>query len=127
MKRLLYITALIASCCLSSCHEEQEDYHTTAIVTVTAPDTITVERLQGTLTLQNLNTTYSQSTSDMYDKSFQMTVLRGAYKVDVEGMVRYIGTDGQRRTVHYRAHSDYTPFAEMPQSKAELPITLLQE
>ena len=128
MKKILNICMIcLLAVTFVGCHQEQTDYHTVARVTLTIPDTINVTQIQGTLTLQNLNTTLNVSTSDMNGHTFTITVLRGAYKVDVNGMIKYTGMDGQSRTSHYRAHSDYTPFVDMPLSNADLPITLLEE
>lgn len=128
MKKILNIcTICLLAVTFTGCHQEQTDYHTVARVTLDIPDTISVIQIQGTLTLQSLNTTLNVSTADMNGHAFETTVLRGAYKVDVNGMVKYTGRDGLSRTRHYRAHSDYTPFADMPLSNADLPITLLEE
>lgn len=128
MKQILNICIFILlTTALTGCHQEQTDYHTVARVTLDIPDTINVIQIQGTLTLQSLNTTLNMSTADMSGNTFETTVLRGAYKVDVTGMVKYTGLDGAIRTRHYRAHSDYKPFADMPLSKTELPIILLEE
>lgn len=128
MKRILQICTLIASTLLiASCHKEQTDYYTTARLTLVMPDTISVSQIQGTMTLQSLNTTLSQSTSSLQGYSLELKVLRGAYKVDVVGMLQYTNREGKNTVCHYRAHSDYTPFADMPLSTAELPIILLEE
>ncbi|MBR5989933.1 MAG: hypothetical protein IK003_10475 [Prevotella sp.] len=126
-KRLNRYTLILLTAVLAGCHQELTDYHTVARVTLGLPDTINVIRIQGTMTLQSLNTTTTTSTADMNGHTFETTVLRGAYKVDVNGMVRYTGQDGATRTRHYRAHTDYTPFADKPLSEAVLPITLLEE
>jgi len=112
---------------MSSCHEEQTDYYTTAQLTLELPDTISVRQIQGTMTLQSLNTTLSQSTANLSNNCFSLQVLRGAYKVDVVGMIQFTTANGGVQTRHYRAHSDYTPFADMPLSAASLPIILLDE
>lgn len=128
MKNILQLLALfIVALSITSCHQEQTDYYTTARLTLSVPDTISVSQIQGTMTLQSLNTTLSQSTSDIKSNSFELKVLRGAYKVDVVGMIRYSDRNGKVITRHYRSHSDYTPFADMPLSTAELPIILLDE
>ena len=128
MKRILPLIALIIGAfAMTSCHQEQTDYYTTAQLTLTVPDSISVRQIQGTMTLQSLNTTLSQSSSSITDYSFSMQVLRGAYKVDVVGMIQYTTPNGGLQTRHYRAHSDYTPFADMPLSAATLPIILLDE
>lgn len=128
MKRILPLLALvIGAFTLASCHQEQTDYYTTARLTLTVPDSISVRQIQGTMTLQSLNTTLSQSTSSISNNSFDMQVLRGAYKIDVVGMIQFTTANGGLQTRHYRAHSDYTPFADMPLSAASLPIILLDE
>lgn len=128
MKRIIPLIALFfGALTIASCHQEQTDYYTTARLSLDVPDTINVRQMQGTMTLQSLNTTLSQSTSNISDCSFTMQVLRGAYKVDVVGMIQFTTAHGGLQTRHYRAHSDYTPFAEMPLSTASLPIILLDE
>jgi len=118
---------LVGALTISGCHQEQTDYYTTARLTLVVPDTVSVSQIQGTMTLQSLNTTLSQSVSTIHDGSFEMQVLRGAYKVDIVGMIKYITPNGGVQTRHYRAHSDYTPFADMPLSTASLPVIFLDE
>lgn len=128
MKRIIPLIALlIGAFAITSCHKEQTDYYTTAQLSLVVPDTINVRQIQGTMTLQSLNTTLSKSTSNISNCSFTMQVLRGAYKVDVVGMLQYTTANGKLQTRHYRAHSDYTPFADMPLSSSSLPIILLDE
>lgn len=122
----LYVLALW-TILMMSCHQEQTDYYTIARLTLDVPDSINVNQIQGTMTLQSLNTTLSQSTSNMQGYSLELNVLRGAYKVDVVGMIQYTNSNGEMLTRHYRAHSDYTPFADTSLSTAELPIILLDE
>lgn len=122
----LYVLAL-GTILMMSCHQEQTDYYTIARLTLDVPDSINVNQIQGTMTLQSLNTTLSQSTSNIQGYSLELNVLRGAYKVDVVGMIQYTNSNGEMLTRHYRAHSDYTPFADTSLSTAELPIILLDE
>ena len=122
----LYVLAL-GTILMMSCHLELTDYYTIARLTLDVPDSINVNQIQGTMTLQSLNTTLSQSTSNMQGYSLELNVLRGAYKVDVVGMIQYTNSNGEMLTRHYRAHSDYTPFADTSLSTAELPIILLDE
>ena len=122
----LYVLALW-TILMMSCHQEQTDYYTIARLTLDVPDSINVNQIQGTMTLQSLNTTLSQSTSNMQGYSLELNVLRGAYKVDVVGMIQYTNSNGEMLTRHYRSHSDYTPFADTSLSTAELPIILLDE
>ena len=122
----LYVLALW-TILMMSCHQEQTDYYTIARLTLDVPDSINVNQIQGTMTLQSLNTTLSQSTSNMQGYSLELNVLRGAYKVDVVGMIQYTNSNGEMLTRHYRAHSDYTPFADTSLSTAKLPIILLDE
>lgn len=128
MKKKIQLFALmIGALLMMSCHQEQADYYTIARLTLNVPDSINVNQIQGTMTLQSLNTTLSQSTSNMQGYSLELNVLRGAYKVDVVGMIQFTNSNGEMFTRHYRAHSDYTPFADTTLSTAELPIILLDE
>ena len=41
---------------LTSCHQDEDDLFTTAAITLTAEQGTTIERVQGTVRLTNLNT-----------------------------------------------------------------------
>ncbi len=127
MKKALLLT-LTAALILFSCNsEEHEDYFTEARIELLMPDNVTPVQIQGTLTLQNLNTMSSVSIAEMEGNCFQLNLLRGAYKADVEGMIKYTDENGNTLIRHFRAHADYMALAELPVSKTELPIILLQE
>ena len=127
MKKTLLLTLTAALLLLSCSSEEHEDYFTEAEIQLVMPAGINPVQIQGTLTLQNLNTMSSVSTAEMEGNNFRLNLLRGAYKADVEGMIKYTDENGYTLIRHFRAHSDYVPLAEMPVSKTELPITLMQE
>ena len=128
MKQILNIcTFFLLTTILIACQQEETDYHTLARVTLSMPDNNNIIQIQGTLTLQNINNTLNTSTADMNDNTFEITVLRGAYKVDVTGMVKYTEQNGTTHICYYRAHSDYTSFTSLPLSETELPIILLEE
>ncbi len=118
---------LLLACCLflASCHQAEEDFYTTAELSLIMPEGIQPEQIQGTLTLQNLNTLQTTSTSELTANGFTLQILRGAYKADVEGMIRYRDQNSQSHTAHFRAHSDYVALSTLPLAKVELQMTLL--
>lgn len=127
MNKIKYIAALLVMAALAACHQEQDELLTEAHILMTAPDSISIEQMQGTLTLKDMNTARSISTADLHDNGFTINILRGAYRVDVEGMVRYHSAAGRTSTCNFRVHSDYTPLIGVPTSTASLPIILLDE
>lgn len=49
---------------LASCHQDEDDLFTTAAITLTAEEGTTVERVQGTVQLTNLNTRQVTTTAE---------------------------------------------------------------
>lgn len=126
MKTKICSLLLLLCLTLTACQEEKDHYYTEARIVLQMPSGIVVNQLQGTLTLQNLNSQQTQSTADLTDGVFVVEVLRGAYKADVEGMIGYTDDTGVPQIKHFRAHSDYVALSDEPYSEVELTITLLQ-
>lgn len=105
---LLYIAVL--ALCFTSCHDDSDDYFTQAEVVISAPDSVSIDKLQGTVTVQNLNSGLSSSTSAFNGQKVCLQLLRGVYSISAEGTVRYHTPSGSIRNSHFRASSSYTEF-----------------
>ncbi|MGP1480424.1 MAG: hypothetical protein ACTTJL_01820 [Hoylesella enoeca] len=114
MRRLIYILCAAVIIAVSACHEEHEDYFAEAAVTVNAGDTVTVDRVQATAVLTNLNTREVTTSSDFNGQTLHLSLLRGAYIVSIEGLIKYTNA---ARTVYTRRFRAYTDYAEMAQTK----------
>ena len=77
-----------------ACQKSNDDYYTEARVRLVLPDSLRLEKLQGTVRLTNLNNKQSFTTSTFQAGEASLEVFRGVYAVDVEGSVRYAAPDG---------------------------------
>lgn len=107
---------------LTSCHQDEDDLFTTAAITLAAGEGTTVERVQGTVQLTNLNTRQVTTTAEFDGNIARVTLLRGAYSVLVEGSMQYKDANGETSVRQFRAMSDYLEFASKSLNVATLNI-----
>lgn len=122
MKRILMICVALLGMVLTSCHQDEDDLFTTAAITLTAEEGTTVERVQGTVQLTNLNTRQVTTTAEFDGNIARVTLLRGAYSVLVEGSMQYKDANGETSVRQFRATSDYLEFASKSLNVATLNI-----
>lgn len=122
MKRILMIGVALLGMVLTSCHQDEDDLFTTAAITLTAEEGTTVERVQGTVQLTNLNTRQVTTTAEFDGNIARVTLLRGAYSVLVEGSMQYKDANGETSVRQFRATSDYLEFASKSLNVATLNI-----
>ncbi len=124
MKKILMM-CLAAGLLFSACHQEEDDLFTTAVLTLNADDDITVERVQGTVTLTNLNTRQVVTAADFNGNTAQVRVLRGAYSVLVEGSIQYRDANGATAVRKFRCSADYTALEKENMNTVTLDIIWL--
>lgn len=107
---------------LASCHQDEDDLFTTATITLTAEEGTTVERVQGTMQLTNLNTRQVTTTAEFDGNIARVSLLRGVYSVLVEGSMLYKDAHGATDVRQFRATSDYLEFASKSFNVATLNI-----
>lgn len=122
MKRILMICVALLGMVLTSCHQDEDDLFTTAAITLAAEQGTTVERVQGTVQLTNLNTRQVTTTAEFDGNIAHVTLLRGAYSVLVEGSMQYKNANGETSVRQFRATSDYLEFASKSLNVATLNI-----
>ena len=122
MKRILMICVALLGMVLTSCHQDEDDLFTTAAITLAAEQGTTVERVQGTVQLTNLNTRQVTTTAEFDGNIARVTLLRGAYSVLVEGSMQYKDANGETSVRQFRATSDYLEFASKSLNVAILNI-----
>lgn len=122
MKRILMICVALLGMVLTSCHQDEDDLFTTAAITLAAGEGTTVERVQGTVQLTNLNTRQVTTTAEFDGNIARVTLLRGAYSVLVEGSMQYKDANGETSVRQFRATSDYLEFASKSLNVATLNI-----
>ena len=122
MKRILMICVALLGMVLTSCHQDEDDLFTTVAITLVAEQGTTVERVQGTVQLTNLNTRQVTTTAEFDGNIARVTLLRGAYSVLVEGSMQYKDANGETSVRQFRATSDYLEFASKSLNVATLNI-----
>lgn len=122
MKRILMICVALLGMVLTSCHQDEDDLFTTAAITLAAEQGTTVERVQGTVQLTNLNTRQVTTTAEFDGNIARVTLLRGAYSVLVEGSMQYKNANGETSVRQFRATSDYLEFASKSLNVATLNV-----
>lgn len=111
---------------LNACHQDEDDLFTTVAITLATEEGTTVERVQGTVQLTNLNTR-QVTTSAVFDGNIaRVTLLRGAYSVLVEGSIQYKDAHGTTAVRQFRATSDYLEFASKSLHVATLNVIWMQ-
>lgn len=120
----ILVLALFILNITSACHGDNEDYNTSANITVTVPDSINVEKMQGTVTVVNLNNKQSYSSSEFNGTSTLIEVMRGSYSINVNGTVLYHDRQNIKHTKSFRAASSYNEFLDHP-AKASVNIIFM--
>lgn len=127
MKHLLpALLLLVITFVATACHRDEDDIMATAAITLSAGDTLTIERIQGTARLTNLNTRQVTTTSDFDGATLRLQLLRSSYSADMEGLMRYHDSRGQVFTKHVRAHSDYMALDQKGYNATTLDIIFLE-
>ncbi len=124
MKIVFYLFTL--SLLLTACHQDEDELFATASITLSAGDTLSIDRVQGTARLTNLNSKQVTTSSDFSAATLSLPLLRSSYSADVEGLVRYRNALGQTMTKRMRAHSDYIALEKKYHNHATLNIIFLE-
>ncbi len=97
----------------ASCHSDYEDYTTAGEIGLTLPVNGEVEVIQYSLEMMNLNSrdviTAAGKTQSVIAVS---DMLRGAYSINIEGVVRYRDVSDKVITQQFRAQSEFVPMVE---------------
>ena len=107
---ILYSTLIVLMVAVAACAPVEDDIFTTARVTVAAGDQTVITRVQAQAKLTNVNTRQVLSSADFEGPSVTVELLRGAYQIDIEGVVTCEQEDGQTRMRQFRCQSDYAEF-----------------
>ena len=98
---------LLMGIVLTSCHQDEDELFTYADITLNAEDGISIERVQGTVSLTNLNTKQVTSSADFNGNVSRIQILRGVYSILVEGSIQYKDASGKTAVRQFRANTDY--------------------
>ena len=110
---------------LTACHQEQNDLFSTAIITLSSNDNISISQVQAQAEITNVNTRQVVTTANFDGPTLQVELLRGAYAVLVEGVATCLDADGNKRLRQFRAQTDYVELASTDTNVAQLNIIFL--
>lgn len=110
---------------LTACHSEQDDLMTTATLRVDGGNDIVISRIQATANLTNMNSRQVTAATNFNGPTIEVLLLRGAYQVNIEGVVTYTDTDGAEHIRQFRAISDYVNLAASNHCEATLSLIFL--
>lgn len=106
-KYVLIIFFAIAACIFTSCHNDSEEYMADITIVVNSKEAIKIDQVQATATITNLNSKQVFSSTNFYGNTLTETVLRGAYKIALDGIIRYIDKNNEIRVRPFRSTTDF--------------------
>ena len=116
----------MALLCATSCHQDYKDYMTTGHIDLTLPVKGEIETIQYSVKMMDLN---SRNTVTLAGETGGTIVVdnlfRGAYSINVEGVVRYLDSDQAAHTSQFRAQSDYVSMVELDDNTISLEMILM--
>lgn len=116
----------LAMLCATSCHDDYKDYMITGLIALTLPVEGEIETIQYSVRMMDLN---SRNTITLAGETCgTITVenlFRGAYSINVEGVVRYVDSDEMTHTSQFRAQSDYVSMVEVNGNSVSLEMILM--
>lgn len=120
---LLVLTLVLCLLCVG-CHQDETSYDTNAEVSLSFGDSVQIVRLQGTITLQNINTRQTHATSNLGKGTTHFTLTKGAYSLMGEGTVLYRNEKGEEKVRYFRTAQNYLEIVDNP-TQIQTPIIWL--
>ncbi len=125
-KSFIYLMYALTLICVASCHDDYRDYTTTGHILLTLPTDGEIETIQYSVKMMNLN---SRNTITQAGKTGGTIIIenlfRGAYSINVEGVVRYVDNNATTHTSQFRAQSDYVSMVELNDNSISLEMILM--
>ena len=113
MKQYILIIALaLMACTFSSCHNDSDEYMTDITIVVNSKEATKIDRVQATATITNLNSKQVFNSTIFDGNTLTETVLRGAYKIALDGIIRYIDKNNEIRVRSFRSTTDFISVGE---------------
>ena len=125
MKKIFIWLTMSLTLALTACHQDNDDYMTQATIYLDGGDMLTINRVQAMAQITNLNTRHVVSTADFDGPKVRIELLRGAYQINIEGILNYIDENGVQHIRSFRAISDYVELAGTGACQAKLNIIFL--
>ncbi len=126
MKQIIYISLLAVLMLVASCHQDEDDIFTVVEITIVGGDTISIDRIQATAFITDMNAKRTTTSADFNGSMLRVQLLRSSYSVSVEGLVRYTNRQGAVSTKRMRAYSDFVDFSAKGYNQASLNLIFLE-
>ena len=121
MKQYILIIALaLMACTFSSCHNEVDEYMADVTIAISSEEATEIDRVQATATLTNLNTKQTITSTNFIGNRLTETVLRGAYKISIDGVIRYTDKKNEVRVRSFRSTTDFISVGESNSKPIEM-------
>lgn len=125
-KTFIYIMCAFTLLCAISCHDDYKDYMTTGHIVLTLPVDGEVETIQYSVKMMNLNSRNTITIAGETNGTITVdNLFRGAYSINVEGVVRYVDSNAIIHTSQFRAQSDYVSMVELNDNVISLEMILM--
>lgn len=126
MRHYIYTAIAVAMMLtMASCHKEEDDIFATGCIMLSTPDGMAIDMVQAQAILTNVNTRQVTTTSDFAGERLCIDVLRGAYKIGIEGVATVHDTDGRTLTRQFRSQSEYIDLSSTGVNNVTLRIIYL--
>ena len=122
MRKILMLLMVMASLLNISCHQDEDEIFTNANIVLQGGADVTIERVQGTISLTNLNTKQVVTASEFDSNVAHVNLLRGSYTILVEGSIQFKDAQGKTQVRMFRASTDYAGLEKKQSNEIELDI-----
>lgn len=109
----------------TACAPVEDDIFTTARITVSGGDDVSITNVQAQVKLTNVNSRQVTTSADFDGASTTVEVLRGAYQIDIEGVAACQSAENVIRMRQFRCQSDYVEFIGRDINEVTLNIIFL--
>jgi len=111
---------------LTACHKEEDELFATAKVSLRGGGAgVTISRVQAQARLTNVNTRQTTTSAAFSGETLTIELLRGAYQIQIEGVVTCTDSTMVERIRQFRAQTDYTELIGKGENRVTLDIIYL--
>ena len=109
-----------------SCHNDLEDYFTSGEIALVLPVDGDVETIQYSVKMMNLNSRNVVTLAGKTSGAISVDeILRGAYSINVDGIVQFKDAAGEVHAHQFRAQSDFVEMIDLAGNHVELEMILM--
>lgn len=127
MKRVLVylLFTCVIAVILHSCNKDRDEYFTMLVIRLDFQQNISIEHIQSSIVLTNVNTKQVLSRTQMDTLEPQIELLKGFYQVSVRGQLSWISSDGEKIIKDFVSKDTYWNVTAKEKQIKNLSIILL--